>query len=105
MPVGAERHIEHCSVWPVRGSPIGWPVSASHSRTVPSALAEASRCPSGLNAIPPTASVWPVSGLPIGWPVSASHIRTVRSKLALASRCPSGLNTTLSTLSTASLAR
>ena len=29
---------------------MGWPVSAFHSRTVLSALAVASRCPSGLNA-------------------------------------------------------
>ena len=41
---------------------MGWPVSASHSRTVLSQLAVASRCPSGLNATLTTASVWPVSG-------------------------------------------
>ena len=50
VPVGAERHTVTAPVWPVRGAPIGWPVSASHSRTVPSSLAVASRCPSGLNA-------------------------------------------------------
>ena len=38
-------------------------MSASHSRTVASSPAEASRCPSGLNATPNTASVWPVSGV------------------------------------------
>ena len=80
VPVGAERHTVTAPVWPVSGSPIGWPVSASHSRTVASSLAEASRCPSGLNATPFTAPVWPVSGAPIGWPVSASHSRTVRRR-------------------------
>ena len=62
VPVGAERHTAHPSVWPVSGSPSGWPVSAFHTRTVWSSPAEASRCPSGLNATPLTASVWPVSG-------------------------------------------
>ena len=81
-------------VWPVSGAPIGWPVSASHSRTVWSSLAEARRCPSGLNATLVTAPVWPVSGAPIGWPVSAFHSRTVWSSLAEARRCPSGLNAT-----------
>ena len=51
-------------VWPVSGSPRGWPVSGFHSRTVPSSLAVASRCPSGLNATPVTGPVWPVSGSP-----------------------------------------
>ena len=32
---------------------MGWPVSASHNRTVVSSLAEARRCPSGLNATVP----------------------------------------------------
>ena len=35
--VGAERHADTQPVWPVSGSPIGWPVAGSHSRTVPSA--------------------------------------------------------------------
>jgi hypothetical protein len=51
----------------------------SHSRTVLSRLAEASRCPSGLNATLSTASVWPSSGSPRGWPVSGFHRRTVVS--------------------------
>src|SRR5688572_1639841 len=77
-------------------------VSLSHSisgeamagqiRTVVSPLAEARRCPSGLNATPYTAPVWPVRGAPRGWPVSAFHTRTVVSPLAEARRCPSGLN-------------
>ena len=61
---------------------MGWPVSASHSRTVLSALPETIRCPSGLNATLHTASVWPVSGWPTGWPVAASHSRTVLSAAA-----------------------
>ena len=65
-------------VWPVSGWPTGWPVSASHSRTVPSALALASSVPSGLNATPLTKPVWPVSGWPSGCAgVAASHSRTV----------------------------
>ena len=100
VPVGAERHTAsprrcgRCS-----GAPMGWPVSAFHSRTVLSAPAEASRCPSGLNATLCTASVWPVSGAPMGWPVSAFHNRTVSSALPEAIRCPSGLNATLYTAS------
>ena len=70
---------------------MGWPVSASHNRTVLSPLAEARRCPSGLNATSNTWPVCPVSGAPIGWPVSAFHNRTVWSRLAEARRCPSGL--------------
>ena len=50
VPVGAERHTVHRAGVAGEGRPRGWPVSASHSRTVPSSLAVASRCPSGLNA-------------------------------------------------------
>ena len=52
MPVlvSAQNGTRGPQMWPVRGAPTGWPVSAFHSRTVPSQLAEASRCPSGLNA-------------------------------------------------------
>ena len=78
---------------------MGWPVAASHSRTVLSALPEARRVPSGLNATLDTASVWPVSGWPMGWPVAASHSRTVLSSLPEAMRVPSGLNATLVTAS------
>ena len=77
-------------VWPVSGAPIGWPVSASHSRTVLSPLPETIRLPSGLNATLNTESVWPVSGSPIGWPVSASHSRTVLSTLPETMRVPVG---------------
>jgi hypothetical protein len=40
-----------------KGSPIGRPVAASHSRAVPSPEAEASRVPSGLKA---SAQIGPV---------------------------------------------
>ena len=99
VPVGAERHTAHRVGVAGERLAEGWPVSASHSRTVLSSLPEASRCPSGLNATLFTASVWPVSGSPMGWPVSASHSRTVLSSLPEASRCPSGLNATLYTVS------
>ena len=59
-PSGLNATLVTLSVWPVRGSPTGWPVSAFHSRTVVSSPAEASRCPSGLNATLSTARVWPV---------------------------------------------
>ena len=65
--VGAERHAGHrarCGRSAAGRS--GWPVAASHSRTVLSSLPEAMRVPSGLNATLDTASVWPVSGWPIG---------------------------------------
>ena len=52
---------------------MGWPVSASHSRIVLSALPETMRCPSGLKATLFTAPVWPVRG----WPVFGSHSRRV----------------------------
>ena len=63
VPVRAERH----TATPRRcgrsaAAPIGWPVAASHTRTVLSALPETMRCPSGLNATLITAPVWPVSG-------------------------------------------
>jgi hypothetical protein len=65
------------------------------NRSVPSALPETMRCPSG-----PTATLFtscPVSGWPTGWPVAASHGRTVWSLLPETIRLPSGLNATLNT--------
>ena len=50
MPSGLNATLDTASVWPVSGSPTGWPVAASHSRTVLSPLPEAMRVPSGLNA-------------------------------------------------------
>ena len=49
-PSGLNATLDTRSVWPVSGWPIGWPVSASHSRTVLSRLPETIRLPSGLNA-------------------------------------------------------
>ena len=67
VAVGAERHAVHrAGVAGQRLRRSGWPVSASHSRTVLSSLPETMRLPSGLNATLVTASVWPVSGWPIG---------------------------------------
>ena len=51
-PSGLNATLFTSSVCPVRGAPIGWPVSASHSRTVWSSSAVAIRRPSGLNATP-----------------------------------------------------
>ena len=68
--------------WPLSGSPIGLPVSASHSRAVLSSDAVTMCLPSGLNAALPKGTSWPLSGSPIGLPVSASHSRAVSS-----SRC------------------
>src|SRR5207245_9381524 len=82
-------------VWAVRDGPIGLPVDASHSRTVPSSPAEAIVLPSGLNAAPWTGPVWPGRGWPMGLPVEASHSRTVASPPAEAMVLPSGLNATL----------
>ena len=50
MPSGLNATLITASVWPVSGAPIGWPVSASHTRTVRSSLPETMRVPSGLNA-------------------------------------------------------
>ena len=46
-------------MWPVSGWPMGWPVAASQTRSVLSALPEAIRLPLGLNATLHTSSVWP----------------------------------------------
>jgi hypothetical protein len=50
LPSGLNATAKTESVWPVRGSPWGWPVAVSQSRTLWSALALASVLPSGLNA-------------------------------------------------------
>jgi hypothetical protein len=78
LPSGLNATLETESVWPVSGSPIGLPVSVSHSCAVLSD-AVTMRLLSGLNAALETASVWPVSGSPIGLPVPASYSRAVLS--------------------------
>ena len=47
LPSGLNATLITASVWPVIGWPMGWPVSASHSRTVLSSLPEAIRCRRG----------------------------------------------------------
>ena len=78
---------------------MGWPVTGSHSRTVPSAPALASSLPTGLNATAntpyPVLAMW--RGVPAGRPAAGFHSRTVPSPPALASSLPSGLNATPST--------
>ena len=98
-PSGLNATADTTSVWPIIGCPMGWPVSASHSRTVLSKPPETTRCPSGLNATLHTNSVLPVNGFPMGWPVSAFHTRSaLSSTLAVTMRCPSGLNDALMTI-------
>ena len=65
----------------------------SHNRAVPSALAVARVCPSGLKATDLTLLVWPVRAPSrLGWRRSRiSHNRTVLSELAVATVRPSGL--------------
>ncbi len=99
MPSGLNATLSTASVWPVSGAPMGWPVSASHSRTVLSSLPEAMRGAVGAERHTGHRAVWPVSGAPRGWPVSASHSRTVLSRCRRRCRCPSGLNATLNTVS------
>ena len=70
LPSGLNATLHTAPVWPVSGWPTGWPVAASHTRTVLSPLPVTMRLPSGLNATLVTASVWPVSGWPMGWPVA-----------------------------------
>ena len=50
LPSGLNATLNTVSVCPVIGWPRGWPVSASHTRTVVSALPETMHVPSGLNA-------------------------------------------------------
>ena len=64
MPSGLNATLFTASVWPVSGWPIGWPVSASHTRTVLSPLPEAMRLPSGLNATLVTAG-WRLDDLDV----------------------------------------
>jgi hypothetical protein len=49
-PSGLNTVLSTSPLWPRNGSPIGWPVSASHSRAVESFDAVTMRLPSGLNA-------------------------------------------------------
>ena len=97
MPSGLNATLVTPPVCPLRVR-VSWPVAASHTFTVLSPLAEASRWPSGLNATLLTSSVCPLR-VRVSWPVAASHTFTVPSRLAEARRLPSGLNATLVTCS------
>ena len=50
LPSGLNAALTKASAWPLRGSPIGFPVSASHNLAVSSKDAVTMRLPSGLNA-------------------------------------------------------
>jgi hypothetical protein len=89
-PSGEKVALLTAPVWPLRGSPIGCPVSASQSRSVLSDEAETMRRPSGEKAALRAALVWPLSGSPMGCPVSASQSRSVLSNEAETMRRPSG---------------
>ena len=96
LPSGLNATLDTESVWPVSGWPIGWPVSASHSRTVLSALPEAMRVPSGLNAT--LVHRVGVAGQRLRRRVGRCRRPTaarVLSSLPEAMRRPSGLNATL----------
>ena len=58
-PVRAERHATDLALCAPRGCGCSWPEAASHSFTVSSSLADASRAPSGLNATLQTVPVCP----------------------------------------------
>ena len=81
-------------MWPVSGSPSGWPVSRVPQPHRGVGAGGGQRCPSGAERHPRTAPVWPVRGAPIGWPVAGSHSRTVGSCAGGGQRCPSGANAT-----------
>ena len=93
LAVGLKATLVTQSVCPLSVS-ISWPLAASHTFTVLSALPLTIRLPSGLKATLITASVWPLS-VSISWPLVASHTFSVLSSLPLAIRFPSGLKATL----------
>ena len=66
MPSGLNATLHTQPVCPCKGAPRGWPVAASHRRTVLSPLPEARVLPSGLNATLRTLSVCPCRGAPRG---------------------------------------
>ena len=82
-PSGLNATLSTGSVWPVSGWPTGWPVSASHSRTVLSQLPETMRVPVGAERhADHRVRVAGQRRRRSGWPVSASHSRTVLSSTA-----------------------
>ena len=84
-------------MWPVSGAPIGWPVAASHSRTVLSQLPETMRLPSGLNATLVTGAG--VAGQRRADRLAGGGVPQPHRLVSLPEtmRLPSGLNATLNT--------
>src|SRR5262249_58642949 len=80
------------------GTAFARPVSASHSRDVPSQLPVRTVLPSGLNATLTTRNLCPLR-VAFSIPVVASHSRIVPSRPPVRTRLPSGLNATLTTQS------
>jgi hypothetical protein len=85
-----ETHSRHCSWLMFRvsfaHSTSGQTGGPGHSRTVPSALAEAIRFPSGLNATLTTLFLCPISGSPIGRPVGRGAGQSPRPTAQLVNR-------------------
>ena len=96
LPSGLNATLNTPPVWPVSGWPTGWPVSASHNRTVLSSLPEAIRVPSGLNA---TRTPRHVTGQRLADGLAGVGVPQPHGAVELpeAMRCPSGLNATLTT--------
>ena len=65
-----------------------------HNWTFPSALAEATSAPSGLNATASTGLASELIGAPTSCPVAVFHSRTFPSAPPVATVAPSGLNAT-----------
>ena len=77
LAVGAERRAQQAPAWPVSGSPIGLPVSASHSRAVRSADAVTMRLPSGLKVNGAHA------GIPTNHPMTSGSTSSRQAQLEL----------------------
>ena len=97
LPSGLNATLHTMPVWPVSGEPTGWPVAASHTRTVLSPLRGGDAFAVGAERHAGHEVRVALEGEPTGWPVAASHTRTVLSTLPEAMRLPSGLNATLVT--------
>ena len=92
-PSGLNATLNTRSVCPVSGAPTGWPVTASHTRTVLSSPPEAIRRAVGAKRhAGHRAGVRRSAVRRRGRPVTASHSRTVLSTLPETIRAPSGLN-------------
>src|SRR6516162_7254453 len=94
LPSGLKAALRTPDSWPLSGSLIGLPVSASQIHAVMSADAVTTRLPSGLYVPLHTELVCPSRGAPIGWPVLASHCRAIFPN-TVTMRLPSGLKDAL----------